>query len=148
MANNKVNMSAFNKSMISIEKAFIERLDKIDKALVDTMQDMEREATAAAPVGKVNGGRLKNSINYKKIGNLFYELRADVPYAAFVEFGTGKKNVVVNKYDEYWQKIANPFRGADPNRGQTIARPFFYPTVNKNIAELKRKIKSILSKNA
>jgi HK97 gp10 family phage protein len=148
VAKNKVDMSAFNKSMNSIDKAFIERLDKIEKAFVKSMQDMEREATAAAPVGKINGGRLKNSINYKEVGKLSYELRADVPYAAFVEFGTGLDNVVVGKYDEYWQKIADPFRGVDPNRGQTIARPFFYPTVTKNIVKLKNNIKNILSKNA
>ena len=148
MAKGKLDMAAFNKSMNSLDKAFVERLDKIEKAFIKSMQDMEAQATAAAPVGKVNGGRLKNSINYKEIGKLSYELRADVPYAAFVEFGTGKDNVVVGNYDEYWQKIANPFRGADPNRGQTIARPFFYPTVNKNIAKLKTRIKTILSKNA
>jgi HK97 gp10 family phage protein len=148
VAKNKVNMSDFNKSMNSIEKSFIERLDKIEKAFVKSMQDMEKEATAAAPVGKVNGGALKNSINYREVGKLSYELRADVPYAAFVEFGTGKKNVIVDKYDEFWQNIANPFRGVDPNRGKTIARPFFYPTVNKNIAKLKTKIVKILSDNA
>lgn len=148
MAKGKIDMTAFNKSMNSIDKAFVERLDKIEKAFVKSMQDMEREATAAAPVGKINGGGLKNSINYKEVGKLSYELRADVPYAAFVEFGTGIDNVVVGKYDQYWQKIADPFRGVDPNRGQTIARPFFYPTVNKNIAKLKTRIKTILSKNA
>jgi HK97 gp10 family phage protein len=148
VAKAKLDMSAFNKSMNTIEKAFVERLDKIEKAFKDSMIKMEQEATAAAPVGKINGGGLKNSINYKEVGKLSYELRADVPYAAFVEFGTGKENVVVNKYDEYWQKIAHPFRGIDPNRGQTIARPFFYPTVNKNIAKLKTRIKTILSKNA
>lgn len=151
MAKAKVDMNAFNKSLNSLDKAFIERLDKIEKAFVKSMKDMEAEATSLAPVGRT--GNLKNSIKWQEIGKLSYELRADVPYAAFVEFGTGKSkdgkdNVVVKKYDEYWQKIANPFRGLDPDRGKTIAQPFFYPTVNKNIAKLKNRIKTILSKNA
>ena len=144
MAKARVDMGAFNKSMNSLDKAFVERLDKIEKAFVKSMQTMESEASAAAPV---DTGKLKNSINWKEVAKLSYELRADAPYAAYVEFGTGP-NVVVDKYDEYWQKIAEPFKGLDPERGKTIARAFFYTTVNKNIPKLKNRIKTILSKNA
>jgi HK97 gp10 family phage protein len=143
VAKNKVDMSAFNKSMNSIEKAFIERLDKIENAFKDTMVKMEQEATAAAPV---DTGDLKSSIKWKEVGKLSYELRADTDYAAYVEFGTGKQTVIKN-YDQFWQSIGEKFWTKRPNEG-VRATPFFYPTVNKNIPKLKNKIKSILSKNA
>jgi HK97 gp10 family phage protein len=143
VAKNKVDMSAFNKSMNSIEKAFIERLDKIENAFKDTMVKMEQEATAAAPV---DTGDLKSSIKWKEVGKLSYELRADTDYAAFVEFGTGKQTVIKN-YDQFWESIGEKFWTKRPNEG-VRATPFFYPTVNKNIPKLKNKIKSILSKNA
>jgi HK97 gp10 family phage protein len=145
VAKSKVDMSAFNKSMNSIEKAFIERLDKIEKAFQDTMKTMESEALAAAPV---EDGRLYSSINYKEVGKLSYELRADAPYAAYVEFGTGDyySKEYPGRNDEYFSGIASKF--IKTKQGKTPANPFFYPTVTKNIPKLKNKIKSILSKNA
>ncbi len=145
MAKAKVDMSAFNKSMNSIDKAFIERLDKIEKAFKDTMIKMESEALAAAPV---EDGRLYSSINWKEVGKLSYELRADAPYAAYVEFGTGKyyKNDYPGRNDEYFSEIAKKFKRT--GEGTTPTSPFFYPTVTKNIPKLKNKIAKILSKNA
>ena len=104
---------------------------------------MEQEATAAAPV---DTGELKSSINWKEVGKLSYELRADTNYAAYVEFGTGKQTIIKN-YDQFWQSIGEKFWTRRPNEG-IKATPFFYPTVNKNIAKLKTKISKILSKNA
>lgn len=145
MAKSKVDMSAFNKSMNSVEKAFIERLDKIEKAFKDTMVKMESEALAAAPV---EDGRLYSSINYKEVGKLSYELRADAPYAAYVEFGTGEYYTrdYPGRNDEYFSGIASKF--IKTKQGKTPANPFFYPTVNKNIPKLKNRIAKILSKNA
>lgn len=145
MAKGKLDMAAFNKSMNSLDKVFVERLDKIEKAFKDSMLKMEAEATAAAPVDL---GNLKASIKQVEIGKLSYQLRADVPYAAFVEFGTGPY-VIVNSYDSYWKDIALPFKSPNPGNNKKIqAQPYFYPTVNKNIAKLKTRIKTILSKNA
>jgi HK97 gp10 family phage protein len=145
MAKAKVNMNAFNKSMNSLEEAFVQRLDKIEKAFVKTMKTMEQEAITAAPI---DTGELKNSIKWKEVNKLSYELRADVYYAAYVEFGTGPY-VIVNKYDSYWQDIALPFKSPNPSpyNRKIQAQPFFYPTVNKNVAKLRDKIKNILSKN-
>jgi HK97 gp10 family phage protein len=143
VAKTRVDMSAFNKSINSIDKAFIERLDKIEKAFKDTMVKMEQDATAAAPV---DTGELKSSINWKEVGKLSYELRADANYAAYVEFGTGEKTIIKN-YDQFWQSIGEPFWTRRENKG-IKATPFFYPTVTKNIPKLKNKIAKILSKNA
>ena len=144
MAKARVDMNAFNKSMNSLDKAFIERLDKIEKAFVKSLQDMEREATSIAPIGKT--GNLRNSIEFAEIGRLSYELRANAPYAAYVEFGTGPNFSKYPGKDAYWQDIALQFK--INGLGRTLAKPFFYPTVNKNIAKLRDRIKTILSKNA
>lgn len=145
MAKGKLDMAAFNKSMNSLDKAFVERLDKIEKAFKDSMKNMEAQAIAAAPK---DTGALKSSIKQVEVGKLSYQLRADVPYAAFVEFGTGPY-VIVNNYDSYWKDIALPFKSPNPGDNKKIqAQPYFYPTVNKNIAKLKTRIKTILSKNA
>ena len=145
MAKGKLDMAAFNKSMNSLDKAFVERLDKIEKAFIKSMKDMESEAIAAAPK---DTGALKSSIKQVEVGKLSYQLRAEVPYAAFVEFGTGPY-VIVNNYDSYWKDIALPFKSPNPGDNKKIqAQPYFYPTVNKNIAKLKTRIKTILSKNA
>ena len=143
MAKAKVDMNAFNKSLNSLDKAFIERLDKIEKAFVKSMKDMEAEATAAAPV---DTGKLKQSIEWAEVGKLSYELRANTNYAAYVEFGTGQFFKNYPGKDAYWQDIA--IRYKKNGQGKTDAQPFFYPTVNKNIAKLKNRIKTILSKNA
>ena len=143
MAKGKLNMAAFNKSMNSLDKAFVERLDKIEKAFIKSMQTMETEATAAAPV---DTGRLKSSIKQVEVGKLSYQLRADAPYAAYVEFGTGQYFANYPGKEAYWQEIASKFK--KNGQGRTDAQPFFYPTVNKNIAKLKTRIKTILSKNA
>ena len=146
MAKGKLDMAAFNKSMNSLDKAFVERLDKIEKAFIKSMKDMESEAIAAAPK---DTGALKSSIKQVEVGKLSYQLRAEVPYAAFVEFGTGPY-VIVGSYDQYWQDIAEPFKSPNPSETnrKIEPQPYFYPTVNKNIAKLKTRIKTILSKNA
>jgi HK97 gp10 family phage protein len=143
VAKGKINMNAFNKSMNTIEKAFVERLDKIEIEFKSAMKDMESEAITAAPS---DTGNLKSSIKSVEVGRLSYELRADANYAAYVEFGTGYQTVIKN-YDEFWQSIGEKFWTRRPNDG-VKATPFFYPTVNKNVPKLKKRIKSILSKNA
>jgi HK97 gp10 family phage protein len=143
VAKNGVNMTAFNKSIRDLEKTLTDKLVKVEDEFKNTMQTMKDEAVAAAPK---DTGELKSSIKWLETSKLTYELRADVPYAAFVEFGTGRQSIVKN-YSRFWQDVAVDFWTRKPNEGLP-PQPFFYPTVNKNIAKLKTKIKSILSKNA
>jgi HK97 gp10 family phage protein len=143
VAKNGVNMTAFNKSIRDLEKTLTDKLVKVEDEFKNTMQTMKDEAVAAAPK---DTGELKSSIKWVETSKLTYELRADVPYAAFVEFGTGRQSIVKN-YSRYWQDVAVDFWTRKPNEGLP-SQPFFYPTVNKNIAKLRSKIKSILSKDA
>jgi HK97 gp10 family phage protein len=52
---------------------------------------LEAAIRAEAPVGKKNGGRLRESIKFRKragISGVALEFGSDVPYASFVEDGT------------------------------------------------------------
>ena len=63
-----------------------EKLRKaISEAIEATAFEMKLEAARKAPV---DTGRLKNSINLRRIGTMSWQLRAGTEYAASVEFGT------------------------------------------------------------
>lgn len=128
----------------SIQAIITKKMAEVEKASRDAMKTMEAEATALAPTGKT--GKLKSSINWKEVGKLSYELRAEAFYAAYVEFGTGPQFKNYPGKDEFWQKKAKEFYKT--GKGKTFPRPFFYPTVTKNIVKLKDTLKNILAKNA
>ena len=128
----------------NIQDIINKKIIEVEKTARDSMKNMQAEATALAPTGKT--GKLKSSINWNEVAKLSYELRADVDYAAYVEFGTGPQFKNYPGKEEFWQKKAKEFYKT--GKGKTYPRAFFYPTVTKNIIKLKEKIKNILSKNA
>ena len=137
----------FDKLKKDLEKYSEDLVKEIDAEIFASAEEMATKAKQKAPA--TPSGRLRASIKVEKDSNakLAYDLVARVRYAAYVEFGTGPY-VIVNKYDSYWQDIALPFKSPNPSSNRKIqAQPFFYPTVNKNIAKLRDKIKRILSKN-
>ena len=156
MAKAKVNISQLNSVLNSIDKAYITRLDKIEKQFKKSMQKIANNAKADAPIGLLRSypdgpqgqhpGQLADSIDWKEIGKLSYQLEADVPYAAYVEFGTGPNFKNYPGKDAYWQEIAKNYRVN--GKGWTPAQPFFYPNVNKELPKLITRIGKILSQNA
>lgn len=151
MAKANVDIRAFNRSLGSLDKAFIERIDKIEKAFRQSMDKMANDAKRDAPIGVLgpHPGRLADSINWDNPKKLSYELRAEAPYAAYVEFGTGpyaKQELANRVFPNYWRDIARKFKKSQP--GRTEAQPFFYPNVRKEIPKLRERIAKILSKNA
>lgn len=65
---------------------------KMDEVLHMAALEVERRATARAPVNKqvgIGGGTLKGSIRTVRLGMASYAVVSHVAYAAFVEFGTG-----------------------------------------------------------
>ena len=88
-------------------------------------REIAKAAKRRAPVNRLkHGGRLRQSIEAVKVTALNWLIVAWMPYAAFMEFGTGARNVVV---PAEMKAIAEPFRGKDPNRGNIKPRPFLYP---------------------
>lgn len=139
-----IKESDIKKTYDSIESIINKKMESVEKSSKNIMKTMESEATGLAPVGLT--GKLKSSINWKEVGKLSYELRADVGYAAYVEFGTGPQFKNYPGKDDFWQKTAKEF--FKNGKGKTFPRPFFYPTVTKNIAKLKEELKNILGRNA
>lgn len=145
------SIRGFNRSLNDLDKAFIERIDKIEKEFRRSMSKMAQDAKRDAPIGVLGPtpGRLADSISWDEPSKLSFELRADVPYAAYVEFGTGKyarAELGRRQGGQYWRDIAAPFKGKKD--GNMPSQPFFYPNVNKELPKLIERIKKILSKNA
>jgi len=119
--------------------------EKVRKAIADAIEftafQMKLEAARKAPV---DTGRLKNSINLRKIGRMSWQLRAGTNYAAAVEFGTMgaapfKKRVPLEALASWTARhskggkpskkggttagrtiATNRTRGTDRNRGRTV----------------------------
>ena len=148
MAKARVDISQLNSVLNSIDRAYVSRIEKIEKQFKKSLDKMANDAKRDAPID-VNGphaGRLADSINWDEVGKLSYQLRADVPYAAYVEFGTGPNFSKYPGKDEYWQSIAQKY--FVNGKGTTLAQPFFYHNVNKELPKLITRIGKILSQNA
>lgn len=71
----------------------------------------------------------------------------DVPLAAFLEWGTGKKGQDTNAYNHGYSYRQTPWVYYDEYLGQwvtttgIVARPHFYPSLQKNITYYENKIK-------
>jgi len=156
MAKGKVNITQLNSVLNSIDKAYVTRISKIEQQFKKSIDRMANDAKRDAPIGLLksypNGpqgdhpGQLADSIYWEEIGKLSYQLRADAPYAAYVEFGTGKHFSKYPGKDAYWQGIAKEFKVN--GKGWTKAQPFFYPNVNKELNKLITRVGKILSQNA
>ena len=127
-----------------LDKAIYSRFEKVSAAMSESMKNITENAIADAPI---DTGDLKKSIKFEPINPLLFNLRADVPYAAYVEFGTGRyaKETLGTK-TRFWKEVAYPFRGKTP--GRMPAQPFFYPNVRREIPKLVKRIGKILSQNA
>jgi hypothetical protein len=151
MAKKAYSIRGFNDSLNQIDNAFIQRIDKIEKEFRKSMSKIAQNAKRDAPIDVLgpHPGQLADSISWDEPGKLSYELRADVPYAAFVEFGTGKyarKQLSSREGGQYWRDIAKPFQG--DKDGNMPAQPFFYNNIRKELPRLRERIAKILSKNA
>lgn len=138
------NMSegSFTKAINKISKLANEKSKEIDMELGAYMESLATSAKQKAPV---DTGRLRSSINVKKVQPFSYELRADTNYAAYVEFGTGD---FYKKYQgrltNFWRDLASKYY--KNGKGTTRPQPFFYPTVRelrpKFLVRLKDTLKS------
>jgi HK97 gp10 family phage protein len=74
-------INRLNKAEVKVKKV-------VDRYVSAAALDGEAEAKRLAPV---NFGKLRQSINSGKVTEMNYKIGANVPYAAFMEFGTGAK---------------------------------------------------------
>ena len=116
---------------------------QVDFAIGVNTEAMASEAKQKAPV---DTGRLRASISANKLQDYLYELVAQVNYAAYLEFGTGKYAAnYVPSIDEEWQKLAQQFY--KNGLGKTIERPYLYPSYKRIIPILYRDLEQITEEN-
>lgn len=102
---------------------------------------IEADAKRNAPVDL---GKLRQSINYQSTNNRFgASIYANVPYAAYQEFGTGGYVRVPPEMKE----LAEYFKGRGVKRINLQPQPFLYPALvlnrEKYIQALKNKLKQL-----
>ena len=146
-----LNIRGLNNSLKQLDDIYIQRLEKIEKEFRKSMSKIAQDAKRDAPIGVLGKtpGALADSISWDEVSVLSYQLRADVPYAAYVEFGTGpyaRKQLNSLEDADYFKAIAINFKGQKD--GNMKAQPFFYPNIRKEIPKLVERISKILSKNA
>ncbi len=98
----------------------------IENQTTKSLMAIERNAKRRAPVNKKTGagGRLRSSIHRRQQG-LDGDVRTNVHYAPYQEFGTGN---LVSVPDEL-QEIASQFRGKGVRQVNLPAQPFLYPSL-------------------
>lgn len=136
-----ISIKGIERAIKGIEKQINNRVDKIDAAMQDSVDTMANEAKSLVPVYT---GLLRSKIFANKLDKLKYQLLADTPYAAYIEFGTRNTSVAQNLSD-YWKKIAEEYKVTNPKKlTNTEAAQYFYISVNKNFPKLKDKIRKIV----
>ncbi len=132
--------AAFDKLFKDLDKYSKEVVAELDAEMFAGLRDMETQAKTFAPPGT---GRLRGSINVKKLEPLAYELRAETDYAAYVEFGTGPyAESYVPSLDPEWQEYAKTFQKSKP--GHTPQKPFFYRAVRDVFPIMIERMKKVL----
>lgn len=106
---------------------------KIAAAVELVGREIEHDAKQAVPV---DTGFLKQRIKYRKRGfrGLGARIGSNVPYAPYVEFGTGGKV----KVPKGWEDFALQFKANPRIREVNLrARPYLIPAYKKGVAKLR-----------
>lgn len=103
--------------------------------LIETVQNIETEATTLAPVDL---GILKNSIN-GEVEGLNGIIGTPVKYAPYMEFGTGGLVDVPEGLEDYAMK----FKGAGIKQVNIPPRPFLTPAFRKHTAIMLEELKKL-----
>ena len=146
------------KGVESIQKHFakIANPAKVREAVVNSTAIVLNTAKHYVPVGREGGGGLRNSIHMKVeqsgdgiVGKVF----AGGGHAMYVEFGTGVVGEASNypkagelglKYTQYsWTYTLDGGEHFYTTKGYR-ARPFMYPALNQNKAQIKKLITNAL----
>jgi len=121
-------------------------LSNYDKILT---KDLSNEINASAlkiqsdakKLAPVDMGYLRNSIVLDgQSGGLTFDVAAKMPYAPYVEFGTGGKVSIPVGYEEY----AAQFKGKRKVAGMR-AQPFLIPSFQMEVPKLLNRLNKILN---
>lgn len=139
----KIKTEGFNELLRAMDNYSKDLGDQVDVILSNGAQNIESEARAAAPRG--NTGALASSISSNVSERFNKRVSVEVPYAAYVEFGTGIR-VFENKigfvYSPELQSYANEF--FVNGKGTMPATPFLFPAFENKKQEIINQIKEAL----
>lgn len=112
----------------------------VDGEISDTVTEINREQVNLAPI---NDGQLRQHIAFNRNKEMDWSIFSNMPYSAYVEFGTGKLVDVPAGLEDY----AIQFKGKGINQVNLPARPFFFtPYLTKKddlIKNIRTAIKNI-----
>lgn len=133
------NVKNINSVIAELRKNGKEAEQLIDGITEQSARKIEKDAKQFAPA---NFGKLGQSINAFKEGKSNWIIRANAPYAAYVEFGTGG---LVNVPTEL-KDIAITWKGKGIRKINLRPRPYMYPALLKGRNEYLETLKKALSK--
>jgi hypothetical protein len=129
-----IRVNGVNQTIAKINKFAERKIVKLDKIMDQSLKTMASQANSNA------SGEIKGTVKSDRIDILNYDLGSPVPYAAYVEFGTGEDaSKYVPKLPEEWQEVA--WRKYIDGSGKTKQDPFLYPSVNAGLPEMIKKMK-------
>jgi hypothetical protein len=129
-----IKVNGVNQTIAKINKFAERKIVKLDKIMDQSLKTMATQANVNAP------GDIKGTVKSDRIDTLNYDLGSPVPYAAYVEFGTGDDaSKYVPKLPQEWQEVA--WRKYVDGSGKTKEGPFLYPAVNAGLPDMIKKMK-------
>ena len=135
--------------MVSVESGFsvtgLNALgEKIQRALIGALQEAALNIETAAKIDcPAPMGILRGSIHIEPIREqdvYGYKIGSNLPYAPYVEFGTGAKVSVPSQYKEF----ALQFKGQKEVSGMN-AQPYLLPNFEMQVEQFKNNIEKVLS---
>lgn len=135
-----IEIKGLKETLTKLTKEEVKMENALDFAIGIGVDQM---ATEAKNKVVVDTGRLRASITANKVRKFFYELVAQVNYAAYVEFGTGKYYL---NHGGQWDVLASKFKGKGKRQVNLLPRPYLYPSVNKVLPIIEQDLKDIADK--
>ena len=133
-----VNLTGIDSLQGAIKKLDEKLTKEVSNEINASSLKIQSDAKKLAPVDM---GYLRNSIVLNgEIGSLTYNVEARMPYAAYVEFGTGGKVSIPSGYEEY----AALFKGTKKVVGMR-AQPYLIPSFEMEKPKLIKRLNEMLN---
>lgn len=132
-------IKGFEKFKKNLSKIPEKKAALIEEKLIDFVTEVNMEQVRRAPI---DTGALRQHTFWTRFGRLQFGLFSNMPYAAYVEFGTGGLVDVPKGLEDY----AIKFKGRGIKKVNLPARPFFFPPFLSRRNELKTDVDHILNK--
>ena len=133
-----VNLTGIDSLQGAIKKLDEKLTKEVSNEINASSLKIQSDAKKLVPVDM---GYLRNSIVLDgELGSLTYNVEARMPYAAYVEFGTGGKVSIPSGYEEY----AALFKGTKKVVGMR-AQPYLIPSFEMEKPKLIKRLNEMLN---